>query len=311
MTAVLRVETPGIHTTIQDLGRPGHRLAGVPPGGAMDRFAIAAANRLVGNPEGAGALECLLAGPELVALSRCLLAVTGAEFRPEVNGTEMPTWTSFWLREGDRLRFGGRRFGARCYIAVAGGLAGDRWLGSVATYQLVARGGLHGRPLRAGDELELDADPPRPSVTGRRLAERFRPPYSSSPILAAVPGPHAGRLPAASRRRLFGAEWRVSRDADRMGYRLEGDPLETEGSELVSFGLAFGCVQVPASGQPILLMADHQTAGGYPVVAGVTRADLPLAAQLAPGDTLLFAEIDVTEAQARWRSLRGGLEVLA
>jgi antagonist of KipI len=306
--AVLRVEVPGIQTTIQDLGRPGNRLAGVPPGGAMDRFAIAAANRLVGNPDGAGALECTLDGPALVALGGCLVAVTGASFDPLVNGAAAPTWESFWLAEGDRLSFAGRRFGARCYIAVSGGLAGDRWLGSVATYLLVGRGGMHGRALKTGDELELAAEPVRPAVSGRRLPERLRPDYSVSPELLAVAGPHARQIAAPSRKRLYAQDWEVSRDADRMGYRLDGEPLAVKGPEMISFGLAFGCIQVPASGLPILLMADHQTAGGYPVVAGVARASLPLAAQLLPGNRVRFRETPVERAQAEWRDLRASLD---
>jgi len=309
--AVLRVEKPGLHCTLQDLGRPGHRLAGVPPGGAMDRFAIAAANRLVGNPESAGALEALLEGPALVALEGCLVAVGGGDFQPRVNGVEAPGWTAFWLAPGDRLSFAGRRSGARAYVACAGGLAGDRWLGSVATYQLVGRGGLEGRPLRAGDELALAAEPAHPAVVGRRLPEDRRPAYGDEPDLATIRGPHFERLGAASRRRLFSTWWEVSREADRMGYRLQGDPLELRGEELISFGLAFGCVQVPASGQPILLMADHQTAGGYPAVAGVARAALPLAAQLLPGRRLRFRETSVTDAQAEWWTLRAQLDAIA
>jgi len=307
---VLQVEKPGVHCTLQDLGRPGHRLAGVPPGGAMDRFAIAAANRLVGNPDNAGALETLLDGPALVALEGCLVAVTGGDFQPLVNGAEAPGWTSLWLAPGDRLGFGRRASGARAYIAVGGGLAGDRWLGSVATYQLVGRGGIQGRPLRAGDRLALAGEPAHPRISGRRLPEDRRPAYSAEPALVAVRGPHYERLAPAARRRLFAAWWEVSRDADRMGYRLQGEPLEVRGPELISFGLAFGCVQVPASGQPILLMADHQTAGGYPAVAGVARAALPLAAQLLPGQRLRMVETPVTVAQDAWRALRANLEAI-
>ncbi len=306
----LRVENPGVQTTVQDLGRPGRRLAGVPPGGAMDRFAICAANRLVGNAEGAGALECTLTGPALVALAGCLVAVTGGDLDPRLNGEEAPMWTSFWMAEGDRMTFGGRRSGARCYIAVAGGIAGDRWLGSVATYRLIARGGVKGRPLKAGDELALAAEPVRPAVAGRELPEQSRPPYSGSPALAAIPGPHVSHLSPASRNAFFNAHWSVSQEADRMGFRLEGETLEVEGPEMISFGLTFGCVQVPASGQPILLMADHQTAGGYPVVAAVARVDLALAAQLLPGDSLRFEETSVEEAQERWRVQRTGLEAI-
>src|SRR5205814_1946272 len=134
-----------------------------------------------------------------------------------------------------------------------------------------------------GDELGAAAPAPRPAVAGRCLPDGLRPAYAPEPELAAVLGPHARLLTAASRRAFFRERWTVSRDADRMGYRLEGDVLQVRGEELVSFGLAMGCVQVPPAGQPILLMADHQTAGGYPVVAGVARCDLPPAAQLLPG----------------------------
>jgi antagonist of KipI len=307
---VLRVEAAGMFTTIQDLGRPGRRAAGVPPGGAMDRFALAAANLLVGNAEGAAALECALGGPTLVSARSCLVAVAGADFGATLNGRPLPGWTGLFLSAGDRLSFTGRRWGARIYLAVAGGLAADRWLGSAATYVLVGRGGVHGRPLQAGDELELAGPPPRPLVAGRCLPEPLRPAYRAEPELAAVAGPHLGHLPAASRRQLFAQQWTVSRDADRMGYRLEGEPLAVKGDELVSFGLAMGCVQVPPAGQPILLMADHQTAGGYPVVAGVSRAGLPLAAQLLPGQHVRFRETTVEAAQADWRSLRASLDTL-
>ncbi len=249
---VLHVEAAGMFTTIQDLGRPGRRAAGVPPGGAMDRF----------------------------------------------------------LSEGDRLAFTGRRWGARVYVAGAGGLAADRWLGSAATYLLVGRGGVHGRPLKAGDELVPAGPPPRPLVAGRCMPEPLRPAYRSEPELGAIAGPHHRFLSPASRRQLFAERWKVSRDADRMGYRLEGEPLAIKGDELVSFGLAMGCVQVPPAGQPILLMADHQTAGGYPVVAGVGRADLPLAAQVLPGQRVRFRETTVEAAQTDWRALRASLEAL-
>jgi antagonist of KipI len=305
---VLRVEQPGMLATIQDLGRPGRRAAGVPPGGAMDRFALAAANLLVGNPRSAAALECALSGPSLTALAGCLVAVTGADFQATLNGHAMPTWRGVFLAPGDRLEFAGRSWGARVYVAVAGGLTGDRWLGSVATYLLAGRGGVHGRPVKAGDELAAATPWPRPLVAGRDLPAPLRPPYGDHAELLTIAGPYVARLSAKDRRALFAEEWTVSRDADRMGYRLEGPELAMNGPELVSFGLTTGCVQVPASGQPILLMADGQTAGGYPVVATVARCDLPLAAQLMPGEHLRFRETSVEEAQEEWRRRQAALD---
>jgi antagonist of KipI len=309
--AVLRVEKPGLLTTIQDLGRPGHRAFGVPPSGAMDRFALAASNRLVGNPEGAATLECALNGPVLLALEPCLVAVTGADFTPLINGVEIPTWTGVYLAGGERLSFGGRRSGARCYIAVAGGLSGRRWLGSLSTYLLVEKGGFDGRTLESGDELVLAGPPPRPLVSGRHLSRRLLPSYSREPALAALPGPHHTRLLRPSRTALWKSTFEVTRDADRMGFRLEGPQLEVSGRELLSLGLTMGAVQLPPGGQPILLMADHQTAGGYPVVIGVSRASLPLAAQLLPGDHLTFTEAGLMEAQDAWRRLRQALDEIA
>jgi len=308
---VFRVEKPGLLTTIQDLGRPGHRGFGVPPSGAMDRFALAAGNRLVGNPDGAAGLECALNGPALTALQSCLVAVTGGDFQPCVNGEPRPNWAGFYLAEGERLTFAGRRAGARCYITVAGGLAGSRWLGSLSTYLLVEKGGLDGRTLEAGDLLSLAAPPPRPLIAGRHLSRRHLPAYSQEPVLAALPGPHHARLSRPSRSLIWKSAFEVSRDADRMGYRLSGPQLELTGKELLSLGLTMGAVQLPPGGQPILLMADHQTAGGYPVVLGVARASLPLAAQLLPGDKLTFREVTLAAAQDQWRRLRSALDSIA
>ncbi|TMD08590.1 MAG: biotin-dependent carboxyltransferase family protein [Chloroflexi bacterium] len=310
MEPVLRVDKPGLQTTIQDLGRGGHRAYGVPPGGAMDRFALAAANRLVGNPDGAACLECAVSGPSLVALQSCLIAVTGADFGATVNGEEMPLWTGVFLPAGERLAFAGRRAGARCYIAVAGGFGGDRWLGSLSTYQLVGRGGLGGRPLKAGDLLQPAAAPPHPQVAGRHLAEPLRPAYASAPRLAAVRGPHFDRLSRPARTVLWKTEFEVGKDSDRMGYRLEGQTLEAGGRDILSIGLAMGAVQLPPGGNPILLMADHQSAGGYPVILGLGRADIVLAAQLLPGEHVSFTETSVLRAQDAWRGLRAGLETL-
>ena len=304
--SVLRVIEPGLFTTVQDLGRPNAISAGVPPSGAMDRFAHRAANLLVGNAEGDAGLECTLNGPTLVATRSCLLAITGADFDPRVNGQPVPGWTGIFLGVGDRLTFGARRSGGRAYIAVAGGIQGERWLGSLSTYLLAARGGMHGRNLKAGDEIGLAREAGGPVVSGRQLPEHLRPRYADHTLLA-VAGPHIRRLDADSRAALFGAAFNVSREADRMGYRLDGPRLAMSGDELLSFGLTGGAVQVPRGGQPILLMADHQTAGGYPVVATVVSASMPVAAQLLPGDELQFAEVTLERAHQMRLSLASAL----
>ena len=309
MSDVLRVEKPGLFSTVQDLGRPNAIAAGVPPGGAMDRFAHRAANLLAGNDEIAATLECTLSGPELVALRSCLVAIAGADFDPHVNGRPVPTWTGIFLSQGDELTFAGMRSGARAYIAVAGGVAGDRWLGSLSTNMLAARGGMHGRLLKAGDVIAVEGQASAPAISGRQLGHHLRPDYAAH-SLAAIVGPHINRLGPEGRRALFGAGFRVSRDADRMGYRLEGPALDASGDELLSFGLVAGAVQVPASGQPILLMADHQTAGGYPVVATVAGAAMPVAAQLLPGDEVSFAEVSLEAARRMRAAQRAALDSL-
>lgn len=309
MTATLRVVEPGLFTTVQDLGRPHAISSGVPPGGAMDRFAHRAANLLVGNAEADATLECTLTGPLLLVEHSCLVAITGADFDIRVNGQVAPMWTGIFLGRGDRLTFGTRRSGGRAYIAVAGGIEADRWLGSASTYMMAARGGMRGRNLKSGDVISSVREGSRPAVSGHHLPARLRPDYSNH-TLSAIAGPHVKRLDAEGRKLLFGATFKVSREADRMGYRLDGPRLATSGDELLSFGLAAGAVQVPRGGQPILLMADHQTAGGYPVVATVVSPSMPVAGQLVPGDELHFAEVTLERARQMRLSLASALNTL-
>jgi antagonist of KipI len=275
----------------------------------MDRFAHRAANLLTGNDEGAATLECTLSGPVLVALRPCLVAITGADFDPRVNGEPALMWTGLFLSEGDELSFEGRRWGARVYVAIAGGIAGDRWLGSLSTNLLAARGGMHGRLLAAGDVIATSGVPAGPAISGRQLGFDHLPTYFDH-TLHAIAGPHLERLSSKGRKAFFGEAFKVSRDADRMGYRLEGPMLDASGDELLSFGLVAGAVQLPRSGQPIMLMAEHQTAGGYPVVATLASAARPVAAQLLPGDELSFAEVTVETALRLRAAQRAALDSL-
>ena len=295
MTAVLRVVAAGALTTVQDLGRPHAIGSGVSPGGAMDRFAHRAANLIAGNDEGDATLECTVSGPRLVAKVACVIAVTGADFDLRVNGTPVPAWSAVALSEGDELSFAGRRAGGRAYIAVAGGIAADRWLGSLSTNLLAQRGGMGGRALAAGDVIDGAGHWTDPAGRPRHFDEALRPRYSDH-TLKVIAGPDLQRLGAAGRKLLLDTEFAVGRDSDRMGYRLEGPALAAPGDELLSFGLVAGVLQVPPGGRPVLLMADHPTAGGYPVVATVASASMPVAAQLIPGDWLRFEEISLEDA---------------
>lgn len=305
----LRVEKPGLLTTVQDLGRPNAIVAGVQVGGAMDRFAHSAANLLVGNDPAAATLECTVRGPVLVADQACMVAITGAEFDAHVNGAPVPAWTSLPLGPGDKLTFAGRREGARIYIAVAGGFAGERWLGSLSTNLMAGRGGMDGRPLRAGDTLMVAGETRKPAQVGCSVPAEMQPAYRDH-TLYAIAGPHLKRLEPESRGALFQATYRLSNESDRMGYRLEGPRLAVTGEELLSFGLVAGAIQVPHNGQPILLMADFQTAGGYPVVATVVSASLPIAAQLLPGDELRLMSVTPERAQKMRMALAAALETI-
>ena len=303
MTESLRVLQPGILTTIQDLGRPNAVASGVPAGGAMDRFAHAAANLIVGNDRGAATLECTLTGPRLVAISSCVVAITGGDLGPSI-----PMWTAVQLAPGDEIAFAGRRSGARAYIAVGGGVVGDRWLGSTSTNLMCARGGMRGRALVAGDVISTGEwhDPP---VAGRTLDENLRPDYAHR-SLRVIRGPHFARLTHESQQELWSAAFTVNPSSNRIGYRLDGATLEAPGDELLSFLVLAGVIQLPSGGQPILLMADNQTAGGYPVIATVASAWMPIAAQLAPGDALRFEETSIQDALDARASQRAALESL-
>jgi antagonist of KipI len=297
----LRVIQPGLLTTIQDLGRPHAMVAGVQAGGAMDRFAHIAANFLVGNDRGAATLECTVVGPHLIAERTCVIAITGGDLQPRVNGEQAPMWTSIRLAEGDELSFGSRRVGARAYIAATGGFVGDRWLGSMSTNLMTARGGMRGRALKMGDLVPIGASL-WDAETGRRLSPDLVPRYDDH-SLHAIAGPHA--TPTA-----FDATFTVSPDSNRMGYRLDGASVDASADHLLSFALVTGAVQVPSGGRPILLMADHQTAGGYPVVAVVVSASMPVAAQLAPGDELRLVETTLEDALAMRAAQRSALDSL-
>jgi antagonist of KipI len=289
------VRRPGLLTTVQDLGRWGHQATGVPVAGPMDTYSHRLANLLVGNDPSAAGLEITLIGPELEFDSRTTLAICGADFDITCDGQTMPTGLSFAVAAGARLHFGRRRAGARAYVAVAGGLQTPLVLGSRATHLVSAMGGIEGRALVAGDRLPILPSPPgRP-----RRAIGILLPSTGRVRLRLLPGPQADAFPPEAAHTLATVSFRVSPRSNRMGYRLEGPPLvRYERPEPISEPLAFGAIQVPAAGEPILLMADRQTAGGYPKIASVIAADLPIAGQLAPGDTIEFSWSSRPEAAA-------------
>jgi antagonist of KipI len=272
-------------TTVQDLGRWGWQSDGVPVAGPMDAYSHRLANRLVGNDEAAAALEVTLIGPELEAQGEVVCAVTGARFEVAVDGAPVPLDSTFVVRNGSRIRLGRRTSGARSTLAVAGGIDVPATYGSRATSLVGRVGPFGGRALKAGDVLPI----------GHVAGVRERRSGTSLPLpaggarLRVVVGPHDDMFRPGAVDVLCAGRFVVTTSSNRMGYRLEGPSLEHAGPEgILSDATPLGSIQVPPSGQPILLMADRQTTGGYPRIATVISADLPLAGQLAPGDWIEF-----------------------
>jgi antagonist of KipI len=285
-------------TTIQDSGRWGYQSCGVPVAGPMDPLSHRLANALVGNDRGAATLEVTLVGPELEFEDERVVAVTGADFEITLDGKLAQTGAPFMVAPESRLRFGRRRRGARAYLAIRGGVAVPPVLGSRATHVISAMGGLGGRSLKAGDRLPLGvADVARPTATA--LADPVVPLPGQPARLRVLPGPQADAFAADAFEALQSAAYTVGQQSDRMGFRLEGPRLaHARGADIISDATPLGVLQVPASGQPILLMADRQTTGGYPKIGTVISADLPVAGQLGPGDTIVFSVCTPREAMA-------------
>jgi antagonist of KipI len=299
-------------TTVQDLGRRAFQRDGVPVSGAMDAFALRAANLLVGGDGNEAGLEITLAGPTLQFESGALIALTGGQAQAYAGEMPVPSWRPIWIPLGTELRIGRLDSGCRAYLAIAGGIAEPVVLGGRSTFARAGFGGHGGRALIAGDDLPLGTLSPLAARIAGGLAgegtalvaaawgigRSMRPAYSAFPIVRLLEGAHITALTADSRTDLFSVPFRVASQSDRMGYRLEGVELRLQHPlDLLSEGVAFGTMQLPPSGQPIVLMADRQTTGGYPRIGEVATVDLPLLAQLRPGDSVNFRPISLAHAQ--------------
>ena len=296
MSDMLEVISPGLFTTVQDLGRWGHQSSGVPVAGPMDPFAHRLANAIVSNGRERATLEITLTGPTLAFCVARSFAVTGASFELFVDDRLVETESLLEARAGSVLRFGARRTGARAYLAVAGGIDVPLVLGSRATHVPSAMGGCHGRSLRKGDQLPLGAPCSTPPHARLRPLEGLA---QDVAIVRVMSGPQADRFTADALDALTASPYRVDSHSNRMGYRLVGPTLHHRHSaDIISDATPLGTVQVPASGQPLLLMADRQTTGGYAKIATVISADIGVAGQVAPGDFLKFQACGRSEAVA-------------
>lgn len=297
---MLEVVDPGLLLTLQDRGRPGFADLGIPPSGACDAWGLAMANLLVDAPLDGVAIEVTLGGAELLVVETCAVSLAGADLGAERDdGRHLRPDASHRLPAGSRLRFQGSARGARAYIGLVGGIEAAKVLGSAATHVQGGLGGLDGRALRSGDRL----GPVRRgdlAAAGRDWPSRVAPhPSAAEGPIRFVPGPDLGAVPPATLERLAATAWRVAAACDRMGIRLDGPPLSA-GVEIVSHPLVPGAIQLPADGQPLLIMVDGPTVGGYPVVGVVPRAELPRLGQLRPGDEIRFQSQEAEEARAAW-----------
>lgn len=317
----VNVISPGLSTTVQDLGRPGYYHLGIPLSGGMDRFALRAANMLVGNDEGAAVLEAVFMGPELEFTVPATVAVTGADLPPKVNGDERATWETFSVKAGDRLSFGFLKGGARAYIAISGGIDVPVKLGSRSTYTLGALGGHEGRALAAGDRLALG--PVAAGGTGRgSIPAPLRRMPGSPAELRMLPGLYWHRITAEAGRQFFADTWKVAPEADRIGYRFRGGkalefvPREqpfgagSNPSNIVDACYPYGSIQVPGGTEPIVLHRDAVSGGGYMMLGCVISADMDLIGQLQPHAPARFVEVTMDQALAARHDRQAALERL-
>ena len=303
MTAGLKVLAPGLHTTVQDLGRPGYQAIGVPVSGALDGVSLRLANALVGNAPGTPALEVLLSGPTFEVAAdtvRMALSGTGASLAIGAEKARVEARESVTVPRGEIVEIVVGRQSASCYFAVEGGIAVPMVLGSASTYVRAAFGGLDGRALQSGDVVPLAV-----ARASKRAELRLSAPMreTGDQPIRVVLGPQQEYFTAEAVAILLDAEFRISPSADRMGMRLDGSLLELHrGWDIVSDAIVTGAIQVPGSGQPILLLADHQTTGGYPKIATVISADLPVVGRRRPGDALRFVAVTVEAAEELCRA---------
>lgn len=310
MNASLIVHDPGFFATLQDMGRWGYLRFGVSNSGAMDRVSLQIANMLVGNDPGEAAVEFTASGGTYeVEAESCRIAIAGDNFPVAIDGEPAPPLTSYTLHRGTRIEIGYAVSGMRGYLAVAGGFDLHPVLGSVSTNVRFGLGGLDGKALGAGCRIPLRSNE-APANEDRCLDPALVP--SADGPLRVVMGPQDEYFTEAGKHTFLSAEYRVSDQSDRMGYRLEGPDIEHAADfNIVSDGIAAGSIQVPGNRKPIVLMADRQTTGGYPKIATVISADLHRLAQMGPGETMHFTAVSIDEAEEQYLSLNRCLDTIA
>lgn len=305
----IEIVQQGFLATIQDLGRYGSQKYGVIVGGAMDTLAVRIANILVGNGENEATIEVTMNGTSLKCNEDQLLAITGGNLEPMIDGIDAPMWRPIYIKKGQVLTFTSPRTGFRAYIALAGGISVPEVMGSRSTYIRGRIGGYKGRELQKGDLLTSKELNDRNKSFFKRVKQVKNYPswsvhyaafytFKKEQTIRILKGAEFNRFDKKSQQALVNDSYLLTVHADRMGYQLEGPKLVlSETFELLSEGVTYGTIQVPSNGQPIILMADRQTTGGYPKIGQVVSVDLPRLAQLQPGCKINFEVITISEAE--------------
>ena len=293
--SVIQIQSPGLFTTVQDLGRPGFGPMGLSPSGAADPIALRLGNRLVGNADDAAALEMTLIGGTFLFPEGCIAALAGSDFGASLDNQSVATWMALKINSGQTLRVGPTRSGARCYLCVRGGIKVNSFLGSASTHILSGLGGFEGRALRKGDILNVG---PATTFCERKISLQSLERLSPRKVLRVTSGPQSDWFPESSQELFYSKTYRVTEDSNRMGLRLEGIVISPHSKgQMITEGVSLGAVQVPDGGQPILLFVEQQTTGGYPKIANVISADLPSIGQLRPRDDIRFEKVNLKNAR--------------
>ena len=291
MTDTFHVKTPGVLTTIQDLGRMGYGQYGIPVSGAMDRYSFQIANRLIGNAPGDAGLEITLYGLKLETLRSVRIAITGGDMNPTLNGEPLPMWQTLDLPAGSTLLFKNIRGGARAYLAAEGGIDSPVQLGSRSTN----RKALLGNTLKKGDIVKTL--PAKRTSSNQQLPESMIPTYSKQADIRVILGPQDDLFSRKGMDTFLSETYTITSQSDRQGYRLEGESIEhVSGADIISDAILPGSIQVPGNGQPIIMMMDAQTTGGYPKIACVIGPDIDVLAQMLPGRKVRFRQVTIEEA---------------
>jgi antagonist of KipI len=297
--STLVVESPGLLTTVQDLGRPGFGVLGLSPSGAADSVSLRLGNLLLGNPPEAAALEMTLSGGSFIFPKGAAIAVTGADFGATVNGSPMEMWSAQTLPSGAKLAFGATKNYARCYLAVAGGIRVAPFLGSASTHLVSGLGGFQGRGLRKGAVLEIGSH--KKTIAQRKISQVALLNLKPRRKLRVTDGPQADLFSDEARQQFLQTVFRVSEQSDRLGVRLDGGTIPAaNAAEMITEGVTLGAVQITPSGQPIILGVEQQTTGGYPKIANIIGADLHRLGQLRPRDEIRFERTSLEVARSLW-----------